>query len=77
VVKIHIRSFAFASRRNYHIIPGHKCKICGGHSEFVSFTPSVTLCSAVYDFWRVEELVELADGPTECGEVAKGGCLFA
>jgi len=25
-------------------------------------------------FWRVEELVELADGPTGYGEVARGGC---
>jgi hypothetical protein len=33
LVKIHIRSFAFTSRRNYHIIPGHKCEICGGHSD--------------------------------------------
>jgi hypothetical protein len=24
----------------------------------------------------VEELAELADGPTKCGEVARGGCLF-
>jgi len=31
----------------------------------------------VYDFWRVEELAELAGGPTECGEVARDGCLFA
>ena len=46
-------------------------------SEFVSFTPSMTLFSAVYDFWRVKEIVELANGPTGCGEVAKGGCLFA
>ena len=32
--------------------------------------------SAVHGFWPVEELVELADGPTGCGEVARGGCLF-
>ena len=33
--------------------------------------------SAVHDFWLVEELAELADGPTGCGEVTKGRCLFA
>jgi hypothetical protein len=33
--------------------------------------------SAVHGFWLVEELAELADGPTGCGEVARGGCLFA
>jgi hypothetical protein len=30
--------------------------------------------SAVRGFWSVEEL---ADGCTDCGEVAKGGCLVA
>jgi hypothetical protein len=24
----------------------------------------------------VEDLAEMADGATECGEVARGGCLF-
>jgi len=32
---------------------------------------------AVHGFWPVEMLVELTDGPTECGGVARGGCLFA
>jgi hypothetical protein len=31
----------------------------------------------VHGFWPVEELAELADGPTGCGEVARGGCSFA
>jgi len=31
----------------------------------------------VHGFWPVEELAELADGPTGRGEVAKGGCAFA
>lgn len=31
-------------------------------------------CSAVHGFWSVEEL---ADGPTDCGEVVMGGCLVA
>ena len=31
---------------------------------------------AVHGFWPVEKLVELADGPTGCGEVARSGCLF-
>ena len=31
----------------------------------------------MHDFWLVEDLVELADGPTKCGEVARGGCSFA
>ena len=33
--------------------------------------------SAVRGFWPAEELAVLADGPTGCGEVARGGCLFA
>ena len=28
-------------------------------------------------FCLVEVVAELADGPTGCGEVARGGCLFA
>ena len=28
-------------------------------------------------FWSAGDLAELADGPTGCGEVARGGCLFA
>jgi hypothetical protein len=35
----------------------------------------ISLC-AVYGFWPVQ-LVELADGPTGCGEVAMGGCSLA
>jgi hypothetical protein len=31
---------------------------------------------AVHRFWPVEELAELADGPSGCGGVARGGCLF-
>ena len=27
-------------------------------------------------FWPVEEFAQLADGPTGCGAVARGGCLF-
>jgi len=30
----------------------------------------------VNGFWPVEELAELADGPTGRGEVARGGCSF-
>jgi hypothetical protein len=32
---------------------------------------------AVRGFWPVEELVELADEPTGCGEVVWGGHLLA
>jgi hypothetical protein len=32
--------------------------------------------STVHEF-RPVELVELAGGPNGCGEVARGGCLFA
>ena len=32
--------------------------------------------SAVYGF-RPMQLAELADGPTECGKVARGGCSLA
>ena len=28
-------------------------------------------------FWPLEKLAELADGPIECVEVARGGCAFA
>jgi len=31
----------------------------------------------VHGFWPVEVLAELANVPTECGEVARGGCIFA
>jgi len=34
------------------------------------------LYSTLLRFWPVEELAELADGSTGCGEVARGGCLF-
>lgn len=27
--------------------------------------------------WSVQRLAELAEGPAECSEVARGGCLFA
>jgi len=33
--------------------------------------------TAVLRFWSVQNLAELADEPTGCGEVARGGCLFA
>jgi len=33
--------------------------------------------SALHRSWPVEELAELADGPTGRGEVARGGCSFA
>jgi hypothetical protein len=36
-----------------------------------------TSYSALHGFWVVEELVELAEGPTVCGKVRKNGCLFA
>ena len=30
--------------------------------------------SAVYGFWPVEDLAEMADGPTACGKVARSWC---
>jgi hypothetical protein len=36
-----------------------------------------TQYSAVYGFWPVEDLKELANGPSGRGEVARGGRLFA
>jgi hypothetical protein len=47
--------------------------------EWLKLAVAVTLqlYSAVHRFWPVEEFAELADGPTGCGEVARGGCLFA
>jgi hypothetical protein len=32
--------------------------------------------SALHGFWRVEDLAELANGPSWCDAVARGGCLF-
>jgi hypothetical protein len=29
----------------------------------------------VHGSWPVKKFAELANGPTECGEVARGGCL--
>jgi hypothetical protein len=31
----------------------------------------------VHYLWPAKEIKELADGPTGCGKVARGGCLFA
>jgi len=33
--------------------------------------------SAVHGFWPVKETADLAVGPTGCGDLARGGCLFA
>ena len=33
--------------------------------------------STLLRLWPVDELVELADGPTGCVTVARGGCLLA
>jgi hypothetical protein len=33
------------------------------------------VCSAVYGFWSVQELAELAGGPAGCDKVARVGCL--
>lgn len=33
--------------------------------------------SAVNDFWPVEEFAELVNGSNGCGELARGGYLFA
>jgi hypothetical protein len=33
--------------------------------------------SSLLRFWPVGELAELADGPTGCGEVSRGGCSCA
>ena len=36
-----------------------------------------SFCSSkLLRFWPVGDLAELADGPTGCGEVARGGYLF-
>jgi hypothetical protein len=48
------------------------------HTQCIRDILSVqVLYSAIHSFWPVEELEELTDGPTGCGEVARGGCLFA
>jgi len=39
-----------------------------------SWQYTVLRYSAVHGFWSVEEL---ADSLTDCGEVARGGCLVA
>jgi hypothetical protein len=33
--------------------------------------------SAMHGFWPLKELAKLADGPTGCRDVPRGGCLFA
>jgi hypothetical protein len=33
--------------------------------------------SAMHFFWLVEEIAELADGPSGCDQLARGGYLFA
>jgi hypothetical protein len=38
---------------------------------------ALTVYSALHGFWLVQGLAELANGPSGCGEVVKGGCLFA
>ena len=51
-------------------------KICG--YRFYNVTAAcVLLYSAVHGFWSLVDLAELAEGPAGCGEVARGGCLFA
>jgi len=37
----------------------------------------LNITSAVHGFWPADEFVDLADGPTGCGEVARGGSLCA
>jgi hypothetical protein len=44
---------------------------------FAKCTRSLHYSTALRHFRPVEELPELADGPSGCGEVARGGCLFA
>ena len=33
--------------------------------------------SMLLRFWPVEDIADLVDGPTGCGDVARGGGLFA
>jgi hypothetical protein len=42
-----------------------------------TFSPDRRQDCAMLGFGRWKEFGELADGPTGCGEVARGGCLFA
>ena len=32
--------------------------------------------SSLRRFWPVEDVAEVADGPTGCDEVARGGCSY-
>jgi hypothetical protein len=51
------------------------------HVLFITSAFAKCTCSLHYGtlhcFRPVEESAELADGPSRCGEVARGGCLFA
>jgi len=38
---------------------------------------SIENYSAVLELWPLEDLAELQDGSTGCGELARGGCLCA
>ena len=50
--------------------------ICG--YRFYNVTVAcVILYSAVHGFWPVVNLAELTEEPARCGEVARGGRLFA
>lgn len=40
-------------------------------------TKCLKIYSTLQGFWPADELEELTDGPTECGEVARGGCAYA
>jgi hypothetical protein len=56
---------------------GHYAAMISSTLQDISSNYNNTKYSTLLHFWLVEDLTELADGPTRCGEVAWGGSLFA
>jgi hypothetical protein len=48
-----------------------------GRSMSTACYVCIDLYSMFLRFWSVEDIMEMADGPTGCGDVARGACLFA
>jgi hypothetical protein len=42
-----------------------------------SYLFGLTGCRVVHGFWLVGDLAELENGSNWCGEVVRGGCVFA
>jgi len=78
----HLKSSFLVGTSSTQLLSCHK--VSNGHlsvlpvesSSARMFTP-YHITSTLLRIWQVEDLAELADGPTGCGKVARGECLFA